>query len=396
MLDPKILRKDTAKVIQNLKRRGYVFDESLWNELEEKRKKLQGFTEEQQAELNDLSKAIGIGKKNSEDTSDIQNQATKLTTKIKELSAELESLLEEIDNFVATQAEIDAIVSNIPTPKAKQSNLIPMVLLLMHTINGIITNCPLVALCDSGSSHCMFNKRALPFEATTFKTQKIKTTTTQGTYDCDKAVVLSNLSLPKFVNGRKITNLSAQVFNSENCPYDVILGRDFMDSIGLDIQFSTGSIKWLDTIVDMKHVSMYDHIKKDITDIGIQASNRDAMLAWRSYQEDILFDDFDIDQFDSILDDFEEFNECYATTEIKARKYQAVSTDEVVAQLDHLTGGQKQLLKRVLDKHTILFDGKLGCYTGEKVHLELIDNFTPSWKRAYPVPFTKEKYLKMN
>ena len=100
MLDPKILRKDTAKVIQNLKRRGYVFDESLWNELEEKRKKLQGFTEEQQSELNDLSKAIGIGKKNSEDTSDIQNQATKLTTKIKELSVELESLLEEIDNFV--------------------------------------------------------------------------------------------------------------------------------------------------------------------------------------------------------------------------------------------------------------------------------------------------------
>ncbi len=100
MLDPKILRKDTAKVIQNLKRRGYVFDESLWNELEEKRKKLQGFTEEQQSELNDLSKAIGIGKKNSEDTSDIQNQATKLTAQIKELSAELESLLEEIDNFV--------------------------------------------------------------------------------------------------------------------------------------------------------------------------------------------------------------------------------------------------------------------------------------------------------
>ena len=100
MLDPKILRKDTAKVIQNLKRRGYVFDESLWNELEEKRKKLQGFTEEQQSELNDLSRAIGIGKKNSEDTSDIQNQATKLTTQIKELSAELESLLEEIDNFV--------------------------------------------------------------------------------------------------------------------------------------------------------------------------------------------------------------------------------------------------------------------------------------------------------
>ena len=113
-------------------------------------------------------------------------------------------------------------------------------------------------------------------------------------------MVLSNLSLPEFVNGQKITNLSAQVFDSKNCPYDVILGRNFMD-----IQFSTGSIKWLDTIVDMKHILMYDYIKQNITDIGIQASNRHAMLAWRSYQEDILFDD--LDGFDSLLDEFEEF-----------------------------------------------------------------------------------------
>ena len=118
-----------------------------------------------------------------------------------------------------------------------------MVLLLIQTINGIITNRPLVALWDLRSSHSMFNKRALPFGTTTFKTQKIKTTTTQGTYNCDEAVVLSNLSLPEFVNGRKITNLSAQVFDSKNCPYDIILGRDFMDSIGLEIKFSTGSIK---------------------------------------------------------------------------------------------------------------------------------------------------------
>ena len=74
----------------------------------------------------------------------------------------------EIDNFIATQSEIDAMVSNIPTPKSKHNkeNLIPMVLLLMQTINGSITNRPLVALCDSGSSHCMFNKRALPFGKT--------------------------------------------------------------------------------------------------------------------------------------------------------------------------------------------------------------------------------------
>ena len=145
-----------------------------------------------------------------------------------------------------------------------------------------------------------------------------------------------------------------------------------------------------DTIVDMKHISMYDCIKQDIINIEIQVNNRDAMFVWKSYQEDILFDDFD--NFDLCLDEFEEFESFSA--EITGRKYQAVPTDEVVAQQDHLTGGQKRLLKSILDKHTVVFDEKLGCYTGDKVHLELIDNYTPSWKQAYPVPFTKEKVFK--
>ena len=85
----------------------------------------------------------------------------------------------------------------------------------------------------------------------------------------------------------------------------MILGRDFLKSIGLDIQFSTGSVKWLDTIVDMKHISMYDHIKQDISDIGIQANCREAMFTWMQYQEDILFDKIEgtfpnkFDEFDS-------------------------------------------------------------------------------------------------
>ena len=56
------------------------------------------------------------------------------------LANKAESFKEEVESFVATQVKIDTMVSNIPTPKSKQSNLIPMVLLLMHTINGIITN----------------------------------------------------------------------------------------------------------------------------------------------------------------------------------------------------------------------------------------------------------------
>ena len=100
MLDPKILRKDTEAITKNLLKRGFVFDESLWNTLETKRKELQGFTEKQQSELNDISKSIGIAKKNSEDTSILQDQASKLTSEIKELTSDLDALLAEIDEFV--------------------------------------------------------------------------------------------------------------------------------------------------------------------------------------------------------------------------------------------------------------------------------------------------------
>ena len=100
MLDPKILRKDTEAVTKNLLKRGFVFDESLWNKLETTRKELQGFTEKQQSKLNDVSKSIGIAKKNSEDTSILQDQASKLTSEIKELTSDLDALLAEIDEFV--------------------------------------------------------------------------------------------------------------------------------------------------------------------------------------------------------------------------------------------------------------------------------------------------------
>ena len=100
MLDPKLLRNNIKEVISNLKRRGYVFDESTWISLETRRKSLQGQTEDLRSELNDLSKEIGIAKKNSNDSSALQEKASLITAQIKEQSKDLDQLMEEIENFV--------------------------------------------------------------------------------------------------------------------------------------------------------------------------------------------------------------------------------------------------------------------------------------------------------
>ena len=121
MLDPKLLRKNTSDVISNLKKRGYQFEEITWNELETKRKELQGLTEDLQSQLNEISKEIGIAKKNSEDTSKLQETASKITNQIKEQSKDLDQLLEKLDEFVLSIPNM--IDEDVPVGEDENANV---------------------------------------------------------------------------------------------------------------------------------------------------------------------------------------------------------------------------------------------------------------------------------
>ena len=121
MLDSKLLRKDLETVVQNLARRGFIFDVNKWNDLESKRKDLQVLTEDQQGKLNQLSKEIGIAKKNSEDTNTLQQEASELSNLITERNAILSKLLEEIDTFILSIP--NTIDIDIPDGKDESDNL---------------------------------------------------------------------------------------------------------------------------------------------------------------------------------------------------------------------------------------------------------------------------------
>ena len=121
MLDSKLLRKEIKEVMSNLKRRGFEFDETLWNKLESKRKDLQSSTQNRQAKLNELSKNIGIAKQNSANTKDLEQEASELTATLKEQNNELDDLLEQIDNFVLSIPNL--IDHDVPDGKDETSNL---------------------------------------------------------------------------------------------------------------------------------------------------------------------------------------------------------------------------------------------------------------------------------
>ena len=49
------------------------------------------------------------------------------------------------------------------------------------------------------------------------------------------------------------------------------------------------------------------------------------------------------------------------------------SSEEVIAEQNHLSEQQKDQLQAVLDKHKSVFDGTLGCYPHKKIHINLLD-----------------------
>ena len=157
------------------------------------------------------------------------------------------------DNFVATREDLNNIFM-IPTPKRTHRTRLTLVMLMkIKAINGVRLTRPLIALCDSGSTGTLIKDSSLPVGVKPIITKHVTvSTTTQGKHKCNKTTFMEHMQLPKFVNGWSIERLQANVFYSTSCPYDVILGTDFLQAIGMKFDYQHDVIQWLDVIVDMR------------------------------------------------------------------------------------------------------------------------------------------------
>ena len=121
MLDLKLLRNSTSEVGALLKRKGYEFDLVNWSTLENRRKALQSETESLQADLNTLSKEIGELKRSDKDSSEVEKNATELTTLIKTKSKDLDILLKTINEIVMGMPNIPD--EEVPDGKDENDNV---------------------------------------------------------------------------------------------------------------------------------------------------------------------------------------------------------------------------------------------------------------------------------
>lgn len=107
MLDIKLIRSNPEAIANSLKKKGYIFNLKEWEGLESARKSLQLDTETMQADLNAISKEIGVLKKSDQNSDEAEKAAAEISTGIKKKSAELDILLNQI-------TEITFNIPNVP------------------------------------------------------------------------------------------------------------------------------------------------------------------------------------------------------------------------------------------------------------------------------------------
>jgi hypothetical protein len=262
------------------------------------------------------------------------------------------------------ESKIDEI--NYINQDAKASlSLRPIGLVLAKKIQNVASDKPLKTLLDPGSDKTFINRRVLPTGVNGKTVDTLAVNTLNGIDKISQKVILEGLTLPEFSATQKIDKkASAYVFNQPDSPYDLIFGLDLLVPLGIDISCLTQTMIWLDEGIPWKPKSYFD----------------DANLADSVSYETHCF-------FVNSSDDFDEWIESHSTTtvNIKESKYGKVDTDYAAKQQIHLTPEQQVDLAEVLKDYTPLFNGKLGCYPGYKVHLELNADAKPFHTRPYPV-----------
>jgi len=160
---------------------------------------------------------------------------------------------------------------------------------------------------------------------------------------------------------RNIGKQRALVFDT-NCRYDVILGNNFINKVGIDIKGSNAMVEWLGNVVPMRAPPTQSQAEEDFNALA------------ESYHIEVENDWLGFDPLDN-----------YASKILDA-KYDKVNVEDVAAAQSHLTPTQKSDLAKLLKKHEELFSGKLGLYPHKKINIELLPGSQAVHARHYPVP----------
>ena len=263
--------------------------------------------------------------------------------------------------------------------------LIPMTLMFVKSIAGRKVKSSLLCLIDTGATDSWIKSSFVPEGVTLEKDRKVRNQTLAGPVTGASLIHAEQLKLPEFHRTRTIVNTTFRVFDSD-LRYDAILGRKLLFQLGIVLDFKQRKMSW-----DDSHIMMRPYPEKFKSSKVLRTLQDDL-------QDEYLYDNDDAtftpEMFVAEKESLASEELGYKSSVIKESFYEGANFEEIARSCSHLTAKQQDELLTLLKKFPVLFDGGLGHYKDELIHLEIDPKAPTSTVRAYPVPHSKLKVFK--
>ena len=249
------------------------------------------------------------------------------------------------------QTEVHSLASLIQSrqPKRQKSeDLRPMAFVRFNTSLRKPKPVTLRALLDSGASETIVNQQFA--KKLRIKKSQFSSTvwSTPGGDMHTNQKVKAQFTIPELHDDRLI-EWNMHVTNSIGA-YDMIIGRDILEFLKIDIRFSDSKVSWEGAEMPFK-------------DRGATVSEA-----------------YHISDGDPVED------AVHRVKKILDAKYDKADIDQVCSEQAELDTEQRAKLAKLLRKYKALFDGQLGRWHGQDVKLELKEGVKPYHARAYNIP----------
>ena len=219
----------------------------------------------------------------------------------------------------------------------------------------------LLILIDSGASHSMAKASLVQrYKHSFFQKEKSSYKTAAGTFESKHSMKLV-FTLDEFGRSTKLSHTFDLDESEDGIGYDMIIGRDLLNKLNIDVRFSDKTIKWEDQLIPMKS---FKNIWKNEHPSRKELKATILRSVEPSATKDIT------DRVVKILDS----------------NYEKADLNKIVDDADNLNTNQKQMLLKLLQQFETLFDGTLGKWNTTPVNIELRPNSKPVNSRWYPVP----------
>ena len=150
-----------------------------------------------------------------------------------------------------------------------------------------------------------------------------------------------------------------------DCNYDMIIGRDILHELGIDLVFSKAEMTW------------------DNASVLMQSMDKFAENWKQEIEKKVLFSH---DPTTTITERIQAIVEA---------KYTKQDLPSIVKECSKLNQEEHQMLLDLLKKYEHLFDGTLGSWKSSPAEIELKDpDCKPYHAKPYPVPQSQEQKLR--